>query len=318
MFENPTLYGRSGVPSTWGEFGKWDTQAATAGPLVVYETGHTGGDEENGGSTFDVATADTVANHAGRLAFCMTGRLGDGKGDNVFHWSKTWHGLNTSSATYRDPVYVQDTAVPPALTSGTIPLICGYVLKAGAARTISNPTTCGAVRFCSPEEFRAIWVQRQAIQSPSSANPSAGTSLQAFDTTLSIPARRLFHGCKARIRAVCNVGGVNASDTVIFTLRVGGTTLVASAAVNPASGDKCILEGEVTAFAAIGATAAVKGSGAYNFKTVAGANGMATNATLATNAAIVVDVGATYSSSNVANTSTLQELSIEYTDPVGT
>lgn len=310
--------GRLGVSAYSCEKGKWDTTAATAGPLIVRSTGSVGGSFDNNGSTFSVAKADTLANHLGRLLVCPTGRLGNGLGDDEFYHDYIWTGLNTSSATFGDPVYLQDTAVPPALTAGTIPRVVGYVAYAGAAQTAANETTCGAVRLCSPRELRGIWVQRQAIQSASSANPSAGTSAQAFDATLSIPTRRLFHGVKTRFRAVINVGGVNASDTHTFALLVGGTALVTSAAVNPASGDKCILEGEVTVFAAIGATAAVKGSGTYNFKAVAGANGMATNATQATNAAITVSVTATYSSSNSSNTSTLQELSIEYVDPIGT
>ena len=317
-FQELNLTGQSGVWADDTELGAWVSGTSTAaGPLVVYESANSGGQIQNSASTFTVALADTVAHHAGRFLVAPSGKLASG-GDTVFRSGMVWTGLDTSAATAFDPVYLADTAVPPALTAGTIPRIVGYVLKAGAAFTPATGDSCGSVRLCTPAELRQVWVQKLFITAASTAI-AGGSGAQAYDKTLSIPTRRFFNGTTAKIRAVINVGGVNSTDTFAAVLKLGSTAVVTQLATSPSvANSKIILEAEITARAAIGATAAVAGSGRASMDAMVTTTGMATNATAATNAAITVSVTIAYSTTNSGNTSTLQELSIEFVDPIGT
>lgn len=326
---------RSGVPADPGEVINWDSSQSTvtAGPLVVYESGHSGAPMSAGGapgtagmggaSVVKIALATALANHDGRLMFTRLGRKIDGS-DSTVHQSLTYDKLATTGATFKDPVYLSDAGAP-ALTAGTVPRVIGYVQYVGAASAIGT-STAGRIRLCPPHELKRIWVQHQRITAVSTAvTGSGGTSAQTYDKSLSIPSRRLFNGVRARIRAVFNVGGQNSTNTHTYTLRIGGTDWITTGAVDSSTfgaasttvGTKIIMEGEIELRAAPGASAAGIAYGRVTYDSVSKTMvGLTTASTFATNAAITVDAQVTYSANSASNTSTLQSLTIDYIDPV--
>ena len=326
--QDNTPRGTAGIYPGDGEAMKPDSGvAATDGPLVLVETGHDGKSIGNSGaSTCSVALATALTSHHGRLLYNLGG-VGSNLPTRGYRRAQVGT-ISTSSATFMDPVYLSDAGAP-ALTAGTVPKVIGYVQAVGAAQTAGSgvggaPGTGGIIRLCQP--FDMPWIKQQRITAVSTAvTGSGGTSAQTYDKSLSIPARRLFNGVRARIRAVFNVGGQNSTNTHTYTLRIGGTDWISTGAVDSSTfgaasttvGTKIIMEGEIELRAAPGATAAGIAYGRVTYDSVSKtAVGLTTAATFATNAAITVDAQVTYSANNAANTSTLQSLTIDYIDPV--
>lgn len=141
---------------------------------------------------------------------------------------------------------------------------------------------------------------------------SGGSGDQAFDVTASITANVLATGSKLRARAVIKAVAQNSTDTFQGKLRLGGTALVATAAIDIAANDRAVLMLEATVRAEPGAAIATiySGTGAW---TTGGAaisvGGGTTN--LATNGAITVDVTIAYGSTNSGNQSLLEALDVE-------
>lgn len=326
-FQDNTPKAIAGIYPGDGEALKPDSGvAATDGPLVLVETGHDGKSIGNSGaSTCSVALATALTAHHGRLLYNLGG-VGSNRPTRGFRRAQVGT-ISTASATFMDPVYMSDAGAP-ALTAGTVPKVIGYVQAVGAAQTVGSgvggaPSTGGIIRLCQP--FDMPWIKQQRITAASTALTGTVNTAQTYDKSLSIPARRLFNGVRARVRAVFNVGGQNGTDTHTYTLRIGGTNWITTGAVDSATfgatsttvGTKIIMEGEIELRAAPGATAAGVAFGRVTYDSVCKTMvGLTTASTFATNAAIAIDAQVTYGAAVVGNTSTLQSLTIDYIDPV--
>jgi hypothetical protein len=156
------------------------------------------------------------------------------------------------------------------------------------------------------------------------ANVSAADSLLAsagaaafvsFAQTYSIPADTLKVGSKIRIRALVRVSNASGADTLSCKLRVGTTTLITTTAVDPgATTDIHILEFELTARAAPGATASCIGSGTWITNTggtIAHGTGLLGATNLATNGALVLDVQAVWSATTANTAAILETFDVE-------
>lgn len=153
---------------------------------------------------------------------------------------------------------------------------------------------------------------RHSAATADSTTISGGAGDQAFDVTASIPANTLKAGSKLRVRAVVKAVAQNGADTFQAKLRVGGTALVASGAVDIAANDRCIVELEVTTRAAPGAAIASIYSGRAVWTTAGTADSPGAGTTnLATNGALTVDVTIAYGTASAGNQALLEALDVE-------
>ncbi|MCP4566490.1 MAG: hypothetical protein GY841_02785 [FCB group bacterium] len=154
----------------------------------------------------------------------------------------------------------------------------------------------------------------------SSTTMHTWTTIAAFDVDYDIPKGFLKAGDKLRIKARVNVIKANSTDTVALTLRLGGTTIIATAALNITDNDTGLIEAEIT-IRTVGASGTMVAGGTTAF----GVDGTATAVVFAlpstaidtTTADLTVDVAATASVSHADNQVALDDLSVELlrTDP---
>lgn len=144
---------------------------------------------------------------------------------------------------------------------------------------------------------------------------ASNNAFVTFAQTYSLPASSLTQGARLRIRAMVSVADASGADTLTCNIRLGGTSLIASTAVDPSTtSDHHVLEFDVIARAAPGATASCVGYGKW-FTNTAGTNAnktailAATN--FATNGALVVDIQAKWSSNTASTTARLEMLNVE-------
>lgn len=146
---------------------------------------------------------------------------------------------------------------------------------------------------------------------------ASNNTFVAFAQTYSIPASALAAGSVVRVKALVVVNNASGTDTLTCEIRIGGTSLIATTAVDPgATTDLHLLEFEFTARAAPAAAASCVGAGRWITNTggtIAHGTGLLAPTNFATNAALTLDVRAKWSS-NTANTSArLEMLNVEIT-----
>jgi type IV secretory pathway VirB6-like protein len=131
-----------------------------------------------------------------------------------------------------------------------------------------------------------------------------------FATTVTLPANTLASGSLLKLYAMVYVSDAAAgAETLSCKLTLGSTVLITTTAVNPAGNDFQILEFDIAAKAAPGATASVIGAGEWFTKSGAsearGTNALIPGTTFATNGALIAKVSAIWSASVATTTATL-------------
>jgi len=119
-----------------------------------------------------------------------------------------------------------------------------------------------------------LWVDGKFVAFPDKTTATtvlataSNNTFVAFSATHTVKANTLQAGSRLRMRAMVTVNNASGTDTLTCELRFGGTTLVASTAVDPgATTDHHILEFELTSRAAPSAGSAVVGSGSWSTNT---------------------------------------------------
>lgn len=138
------------------------------------------------------------------------------------------------------------------------------------------------------------------------------TTITAFDKSYTIPANFLQVGDVIRIRAQCFCVATNSTDTLVFTLKIGSTTIIATAAVDVANSDVGYITADLVV-RSIGASGTFVGTGVQSL----GVPGTATakpyalaSTTIDTTATQLITANATMSVSNSGNQIRLDILDI--------
>lgn len=143
---------------------------------------------------------------------------------------------------------------------------------------------------------------------------SSNNSFVTFAQTYSIPASTINAGTVVRVRAMVRVTNASGTDTLTVEVRIGGTSLIATTAVDPSTtNDIHILDFEFTGRAAAGATASCVGSGTWTTNTngtIANGTGLLTATNFATNGALTLDARAKWSSSTASTSARLETLNV--------
>lgn len=143
---------------------------------------------------------------------------------------------------------------------------------------------------------------------------TSNNSFVAFATTYVIPANTLGVGSVLRARALVVVNDASGTDTLTVEMRIGGTTLIATTAVDPgATTDLHQLDFEFTARAAAGAAASCVGCGRWITNTggtIAHGTGLLAPSNFATNGALTLDVRAKWSSNTASTSARLEMLNV--------
>ena len=195
--------------------------------------------------------------------------------------------------------------------------IDGVLTNALPVGAIVFDTATGLFQRSTDAAVATFQAVGSSVVSRSLADSTTLTALAApteFDVRSVLPANTLIAGSILKVKAVVRSIAVNGADTLQYTLRIGGAAMVASTALNVGANNRVELEGSLLLRAAPGA--AVEGSGYFSSSDLsvgAATNGPAAGAVLtyATNAAIIIDVLATFSSANAGNQGTLESLTVE-------
>lgn len=146
---------------------------------------------------------------------------------------------------------------------------------------------------------------------------SSAGAFVAFAQTYSIPASVLQAGSVVKAKALVVVNDASGTVTLTCEMRIGGTSLIATTAVDPgATTDLHLLEFEFTARAAPGASASCVGAGRWITNTggtIAHGTGLLPPSNFATNGALTLDVRAKWSASNANTSARLEMLNVEIT-----
>jgi hypothetical protein len=144
---------------------------------------------------------------------------------------------------------------------------------------------------------------------------ASNDSFVAFATTYDIPANTLKLGTVLRAKALVVVNDASGTDTLTVELRIGGTTLIATTAVDPgATTDLHILEFEFVSRAAPGATSSCVGYGRWTTNTggsLVHGTGLLAPTNFATNGALTLDVRAKWSSNTASTSARLELLNVD-------
>lgn len=139
----------------------------------------------------------------------------------------------------------------------------------------------------------------------------------AFAQTYSIPANTLKQGSVLKAKALVVVNDASGAVTLTCEMRIGGTSLIATTAVDPgATTDLHLLEFEFTARAAPAASASCVGAGRWITNTggtIAHGTGLLAPTNFATNGALTLDVRAKWSVSNANTSARLEMLNVDIT-----
>lgn len=175
--------------------------------------------------------------------------------------------------------------------------------------TVTDGVASGTARVVGGMAFSDV-AAADAVTAVASNN-----AFVSFAQSYAIPANTLKAGSLLRIRAQITVNNASGSDTLTCNIRVGGTSLIASTAVDPgATTDHHILEFNFVARAAPGATASCVGYGRWATNTggtMATASAILAPTNFATNGALAVDVQAKWSSNTASTSARLEMLNIE-------
>jgi predicted RecA/RadA family phage recombinase len=199
-----------------------------------------------------------------------------------------------------DQLYYDATAVKATRTPG--PYILGKAVAAATAGATTGDLLIDA-RVGS-------LLGAQLVASAAVTNTITET---AFDKTVVIPAAYLADGAVLRIRAQAIATATNSTDTLALRLRIAGTSVVLTTALDVANNDIGVIDALVT-IRTDGAGGTMVASGSWN----TGVPGTATARAFAlastaidTTAAITVDVTATWSVANAGNSCRLDQLVVE-------
>lgn len=133
----------------------------------------------------------------------------------------------------------------------------------------------------------------------------------SFAQTYVISANQLKLGTILRVRALVHVTDASGTDTLTCNIRIGGTSLIATTAVDPTTtSDHHILEFDFQSRVAPGATASCVGYGRWTTNTagvIVNGTALLAATNFATNADLTLDVQAKWSA-NTANTSARLEM----------
>lgn len=147
---------------------------------------------------------------------------------------------------------------------------------------------------------------------------TAATSNNAFVSfaqSYAIPASTLKAGTVVRVKALVVVNNASGTDTLTCNIRFGGTSLIASTAVDPgATTDLHLLEFELTSRAAASAASSVTGAGRWITNTggtIAHGTGLLAPSNFATSGALTIDVQAKWSSNTASTSARLEALTVE-------
>jgi hypothetical protein len=192
---------------------------------------------------------------------------------------------------------------------GGVTLIADTSIANQGRTTTTDGVAAGTVKVVGGRSFASL-TDSATLTSLAAPTPA--------DTTFAIPADTFKSGTLVKIIAVCRSIAVNGADTIQYSLRWndggGADVLVASTAINVGANNRVRLEGTAIARAAPGAAV---GMSAYfsssDLSVAAVTSGPAAGAvlTLATNAAVTIDVLVTHSANNAGNQSVVESLYVE-------
>lgn len=141
------------------------------------------------------------------------------------------------------------------------------------------------------------------------------TTLVAFSNgTVSIPANSLKAGDVIRVYARVSMPSGNSTNTIVITLKLGSTTVIATAAtdITDGGGDSVLLDFNLT-FRTVGASGTVVGSGFIDYNlngTTTHKEGELVSTAVDTTAALSLTINGTASVSSASNQAILQELRV--------
>jgi hypothetical protein len=144
---------------------------------------------------------------------------------------------------------------------------------------------------------------------------ASNNAFVSFAQTYSIPANTLKAGTLVRVRLFVDVINAAAGTaTLTINLRLGGTSVIATTAVDPAANDWQSIEFTFVSRAAPSAASAIVGVGRWN-TSVAGTNvtkeAILQSTNFATNGALVIDSQAKWSAADATTTAQLEMLNVE-------
>lgn len=159
-------------------------------------------------------------------------------------------------------------------------------------------------------EFKTAAVTAAVAASAAVSNTVAET---AFDKSHTIPANSLQPGDIIRVRAQAIATATNATDTLDLQLRLGTTDILATGAVDVATGDIGYIEADIV-IRTIGAGGTMVAAGAVALGvpgTVTAKPKLLASTALDTTAATTVNVSATWSAANAGNSVRLDVLNVQ-------
>ena len=145
-------------------------------------------------------------------------------------------------------------------------------------------------------------------QTTASSAVTNTTTATAFDQSFTIPANTLQAGDVIRVRAGVVATATNSTDTLAVTLKIGSTTVCATAAVDVANSDVAWIDVDLV-IRTSGANGTLVAAGTANIKTTATGVLLASTA-IDTTADQAVTVLATWSVANTGNSCRLDVLDI--------
>lgn len=138
------------------------------------------------------------------------------------------------------------------------------------------------------------------------------TTTRTASASEEIPANALTTGRSYRVRWCGRATATNGSDTLTFTLLVGGVVFLATAAVDVANGDKFMGEATIAALEAPSADSACVAYGYYTDPAGTTLKPFQTVPTdVATDAAVVVSGSLTWSAASASDSARLDHFSVE-------
>jgi hypothetical protein len=285
---------------------------ATYGPKIYKKSGGdelivaSGGaiDVESGGS-FKLAGTAVTASAAELNALASTGLSA---AELAF-----LNGVTAGTATASKALVLDSSKGISTITSATITTLTAPTIAGGTDFTGRVTTTDGVASGTA----RVVGGRATANVSSTDTVTAADSnnSFVAFASAYSIPANTLKAGTVLRAKALVVVNDASGTDTLTVEMRIGGTTLVATSAVNPgATTDAHVLDFELVSRAVPGAAVSLVGTGTWltdTGGTIATAPALLAPTNFATNGALTLDVRAKWSSNTASTSARLEMLNVE-------
>lgn len=235
------------------------------------------------------------------------------KGNLVFQAADSAGNTNTT-ITNASQAAARTYTIPDAGASASFVMTEGAATVAGAKSFTGAITTTNGVASGTARKVGGL-VKASTNAADSVTAAASNNAFVAFAETYVIPANTINAGTVLKARAMVRVSNASGIDTLTVEARVGGTTIVATTAVDPgATTDLHILELEFTGRAAAGAAASCVASGRWITNTggtIAHGTGLMGATNFATNGALTLDLRAKWSSSTANTACLLETLSAE-------